>query len=385
MLVTVMEVWTFSTLYWTLGLILLIQGLLVATGVAAMGVQIYRERRDEKLVGRVDRRIDGLLERLADQGMEAIDESDRPIRPRERQLTGRRLFERLDSSRGPEYRRLSRLYDRLGYLERDRRQCRSRRWQRRLEAMRRLFGIDWDCDRQLLVEGLEDHPRIRLLCARMLVVEGRLADAVRGLNALEVSSNLMEQTVYGVLGEVDDARLRALVDNLERLDNPRSRRAIVVRAASRGLSGLEPALESLAASEDFQDRLSVCLAADQLAVDRAVELLERALKDPCWEVRAYAAKLLAVDSGSRQRALLKSALGESDFWGTDRYAVLTPEVSASVQGGTLTVEEHFELSADKLQFFEDYLDTAVDWVPRLEGGSSPDSTRRSPQRAEIVA
>lgn len=381
LLVSTLEVWSFSTLYWTLAAILFVEGLLVVVATAALLVQSRRQRRDRRRSDQLEDRIQTLLDRLDDPSAEPLDESDGPATARDRRLLGEVLFDQLAASSGPRRTRLARVYHQLGYVERDRRRARSIGWQRRLEAMRRLSEIDSFLDRELLLEGLEDHPRIRLISAQILARRGDLDDLILALNALRLTSNLMEQPVHGLLVDVDDRRLAELLDHLDQIECPRVLRPVLVRAASRKVDGLASRLRDLADADDSRVRVGVCLAADHLTDSVRTRLLIDFLEDPCWEVRAHAARLLVDGTGSKDIETVSSAMADPGFWKSDDATPLTPTVTASIDGQTLEIRETFDLSDHRLSFFDDYLKTAAAWVPRL---AREKSSRPARPRTEIV-
>ncbi len=356
------EIWTLSSLYWTLGSILALLGGLVVMGALALVIQIGRHRRQAKITEGCRRRVERLLNRVQRQGMEAITDGDAPRRRSHRRLMGQALMERLEAASGGEWERTSRLYTRLGYVDRDRRLASSRQWTRRLEAMRRLYSLVGFWDRALLIKGLEDHPRIRLLSAHLLVRRGEMDDAVDALNALELTSSLMESPVYAMLQGVEDVRLKRLLTELDRIRDSRVRRALVVSAAERDVDGLEDTLRKLRASEDVDIRVGVCLAAAQRGDEFAAGLLEELLADPSWEVRAYAAKSLSTRSSQERLNTLAWALNDPAFWSRD---------GAEPSSDPAAIEGEATPTDDELCYFHEYLDNAVRWIPHFTGEQTP--------------
>ncbi len=357
---TGVTVWTISSLYWSLGAILGLLSLLVVGATAAMAIQVIRHRRRDVLVKRSVRRIDELLDQMQARGVDTVDGQDGPPRGSYRRLMAKTLHEQLDDSEGRRRKALSVLYQRLGFVERDCRKANSRSWQQRLEALRRLYSIDGFFRRSVWMEGLEDHPRIRLLSAHALTRAGSLDDAIYAFNALELTSSMMEQPVYAMLGRIDDQRLRRLLGSMERIDHSRVRRAMIVRAAERDLDGLDDRLVALCESDDVAIRVGVCLAAGHRRDDFGTRLLEQLLADPSWEVRAYAAKSLATQSSQKRVNTLAWALNDPSFWHRDEASIKDDEGH-----GGLTIEADTVPTADDLCHFDDYLNNAVRWVPNF--------------------
>ena len=156
----------------------------------------------------------------------------------------------------------------------------------------------------------------------------------------------------------EEANLPATTSIAVTLDRLMSR--VTVRAAERDLEGLDDRLVALCESDDVAIRVGVCLAAGHRHDDFGAGLLEDLLADPSWEVRAYAAKSLAAQSSQERINSLAWALNDPSFWRR-----------GNGQGGE---EEDYEMeaidtdsvpTADDLCHFDDYLNSAVRWVPHL--------------------
>ncbi|MFU8805922.1 MAG: HEAT repeat domain-containing protein, partial [Bradymonadaceae bacterium] len=274
------------------------------------------------------------------------------------------LFHRILKSEGSDRRKLVELYEELDFVKADYDQLKDEDWRVRLQAMRRLFVMPAFEPWEALYEGLEDHPRIRLLCAHVLARIGSAADTLRALNALELPSNLMEQPVYALLRRLDDERLAILLAHLDAITRPRVQRAVVVMASARGLRDSMKSIDQLSRSEDIEVRIGVCVAAGQMQGPRPLSLLLELLRDRAWEVRAQAAKALCHHSDPQVLMPLALAMNDPAFWVRQNAAMameaVTPE-SALLAGRD-------QPTLDELCFFDDYIESNVVWVA---GASAP--------------
>ena len=381
------QISTSSTMYWTLGVIVALQALLVCIGTVAIFVQLTQKYREKILVDRCSRQIQSLLDTLEAQGPEAISEADVPWRKRHRQLLWGTLFEQLSDSKAEEKKKYSQLYERLGFVRRDCRQFNGRNWQQRLKAMRRLFAVEDFYDRHLLAKGLDDHFRIRLLCAHILARRGSLGDTIHALNCLDLTSNLMEQPVYAILRRVDDRRLVQLVDKLGCIESSRVQRVVLVTAGQRQISTIVSTLAELKSCEDIELRIAVCLAAGQLRDGGGTDVLVDALRDPCWQVRACAARVLFTQSWSEALIPLMKAIRGPSFWSAEAGAPPEVEDRAFVDENMLPLKDGSHRFVEQFEVFGEYIADTIAWVPGMARAEEEEEREQEApvRRAEVLA
>lgn len=217
-------------------------------------------------------------------------------------------------TRGRSHDTLVELYHEFGYAADDHEQARSMSERKRLEAMRRLYVVATEADREVLLEQADSDYLSRVLAAQALARVGQPEDIVEILKSLELRTQMMEEPVHAVLDELSIEQLRYVFTRWQQFESGRVRRILLMVAAEKNLAEVASALERAAQSDDLEVRIGACAAAASLPERDTLDLLINALDDPAWQVRARAAKAL----GRRREAAaiepLAEALKDRAFW-----------------------------------------------------------------------
>lgn len=369
-----------SAAQWSVFFVLALEFVLLGMIVFGLYLQEQRQERREQTREKFRRYVDLLIDKLDSQEEVVIGDA---IPRGKRRLLRQLLYEEMVQDRKERRPDLLRLYEQLGFIEDDRREARSRNWRVKLLALRRLYVIPDFYDRQLLLEGLSDHYRVRLVCAHILARRGEVADLIEALNSLSVPSNLMEQPIYSLLRQVDDERLGVLLENLGLLEAGRVRRAVMVSAAVRQLPGILTHLQELKSSTDVHVRVGVCVSAGVLQESTALSLLLDLLVDPAWEVRAQAAKSLSGHDDPKVLMPLATTMNDPDFWVRQSAAMAMHSVRSAPGPKGLPESMNGGPSLEDLCHFDDYLKITADWVPRMAGPRGREANKTSPMPVEV--
>ncbi|MFW5967236.1 MAG: HEAT repeat domain-containing protein [Persicimonas sp.] len=217
-------------------------------------------------------------------------------------------------TRGESHDVLVELYHEFGYAADDHQQARSVSERKRLEAMRRLYVVATEEDREVLLEHANDDYLSRVLAAQTLARVGRPEDIVAALRGLDVKNNMMEVPVHALLEELSREDLRYVFLRWQQFDSPRVRRILLMAGAEANFEEVNQALPVAARSEQMEVRIGACAAAGALADADSLELLIEALDDDKWPVRARAAKALGRRRHPRAIDPLGEALKDRAFW-----------------------------------------------------------------------
>jgi hypothetical protein len=217
-------------------------------------------------------------------------------------------------TRGHSHDTLVELYHEFGYAEDDHEQARSVSERKRLGAMRRLYVVATEADREVLLEHADHDYLSRILAAQTLARVGTPEDVVEILKGLEIRSQMMEAPVYAVLEELTSDQLRYVFTRWNQFDSGRVRRILLMVAAEKNLEQVGAVIEQAAKSEDMEVRIGACSAAAELPEQAALDMLLDALEDPAWQVRARAAKALGRRREEAAIEPLAEALKDRAFW-----------------------------------------------------------------------
>ncbi|MFP4598144.1 MAG: HEAT repeat domain-containing protein [Persicimonas sp.] len=217
-------------------------------------------------------------------------------------------------TRGRSHDTLVELYHGFGYAADDHQQARSVSERKRLEAMRRLYVVATEEDREVLLEHADADYLSRILAAQTLARVGKAEDIVEMLQGLDIRTQMMEVPVHAVLDELDRESLRYVFTRWKKFESGRLRRVLLETGAEEGLEEVVAALGEAARSDDMEVRIGACIAAARLPERDTLGLLIDALGDPDWQVRAQSAKALGHRGELAAIDPLSEALKDRAFW-----------------------------------------------------------------------
>jgi HEAT repeat protein len=209
---------------------------------------------------------------------------------------------------------LVRLYHDFGYAADDHEQARSVSERKRLGAMRRLYVVATEADREVLLEHADTDYLSRILATQTLARVGTPEDVVAMLEGLDLSTQMMEAPIHAVLDELTTDQLRYVFTRWRQFESGRVRRILLIVAAEKNIEEVGAALEQAVQSDDMEVRIGACAAAGSLVKRDALDLLLKALEDPAWQVRARAAKALGRRREQAAIEPLAEALKDRAFW-----------------------------------------------------------------------
>jgi hypothetical protein len=206
------------------------------------------------------------------------------------------------------------IYRALGLLAEDIEMSRSRLWNRRVRAMRRLALVATTDEAEVLLARHSDRHLIKVIAAQTLVRVGSPEQLLAFLGRLSIPNRLMEQPLAEVLGTASVDQMDTLLDGLPRITDPGVRRLVLVSAAHITPGSCLRYLFEAATDPDKEVRIGACLAASIMAVSDLLPLMLAALRDPAFEVRAQAAKALGRLRMTAAIEPLTTALEDRAFW-----------------------------------------------------------------------
>jgi HEAT repeat protein len=262
----------------------------------------------------------------------------------------------------------------LGFLDQDLAMLRSRWWNRRVRAMRRLTLMAGPSEAPALVARAEDRHLIRVMAAQTLVRVGTPAQLRDCIGRLTLPSRLLEQPLVEALAVASPAQVEALLDLLSSPTDACVRRIVLTSAARTAPAACLSRIPEAIASPEKEVRIGACLAAGMLGTAELVAPLLGALAgDPAFEVRAHAAKALGRLRAVEALPALCKALEDRAFWVRQNAAASLREYGDE---GRRLLEEI--AAAGKDRFAADTarqelhrLNVPVDGQPRLAAGGRP--------------
>jgi HEAT repeat protein len=265
-------------------------------------------------------------------------------------------------TRGHSHDTLVELYHEFGYAQDDHEQVRSLSERKRLGAMRRLYVVATEADREVLLEHANHDYLSRILAAQTLARVGTSEDIVKILEGLEIRTQMMEAPVHAVLEELTTDQLRYVFTRWKQFESARVRRILLVVAATQNLAEVGVALEQAAQSDDMEVRIGACAAAASLPDHDARDLLINALDDADWQVRARAAKALGRRRETAAIEPLEQALKDRAFWVRQDAAMALREIGQRGLDRLQHVADHCddryaaESASQELQRYHLFLD-----------------------------
>lgn len=288
------------------------------------GQSAHQARRQRARQRFVDALEEAFFEALGDP--EALEQWMGRAQAHPRDFVRDFVADYLLQTRGRSHDTLVELYHRFGHAADDHQQARSLSERRRLQAMRRLYVVATADDREVLVEQAGADYLSRILAAQALARVGQPDDIIAVLGDLELRSPLMEEPVHAVLAQLGPEQLRYVFLRWRQFHSGRVRRILLTVAAEKGLGEVVGALEQAAQAEDLEVRIGACVAAARLPERDTLALLLGALDDPCWQVRAQAAKALGRRREPAAIEPLAEALKDRAFWVRQDAAIALREI-----------------------------------------------------------
>src|SRR5439155_6009514 len=108
---------------------------------------------------------------------------------------------------------------------------RSRLWNRRVRAVRRLALVASPDEAEVLLERQNDRHLIKVVAAQTLVRVGTPEQLLAFLGQLSIPNRLMEQPLAEVLATASREQMDVLLDGLSRITDPGVRRLVLVSVA----------------------------------------------------------------------------------------------------------------------------------------------------------
>lgn len=361
----VLELWNVlwaNPLYRGLMIAIVVEMALVAALIVWLWVQSGRQLHKEYAHKR-------FLDELEEPFYDALGDPDALRQWMQRAQDHPREFVRdfvadyLLQTRGRSHDTLVELYHEFGYAADDHQQARSMSERKRLEAMRRLYVVATEADREVLLEQADSDYLSRILAAQTLARVGQPEDIVAILKDLDLSTPMMEAPVHAVLEELSTEQLRYVFTRWQQFESGRVRRILLMVAAQQGLGEVLGALERAFKSDDMEVRIGACAAAASLPEESSLEWLIEALGDPAWQVRARAAKALGRRRETAAIEPLAEALKDRAFWVRQDAAMALREIGESGLERLGHVAEHSddryaaESAGQELQRYRLFLQT----------------------------
>lgn len=214
-----------------------------------------------------------------------------------------------------EYReRVTELYRAMGFLKKDLAELSSRRWHRRMLALRRLLHVANAQEKEIILQRREDVYPVQVMAASILSRVCEADDLVVFLNGLHMPRRMMERPMYSLLKGLPLDRFSALMARFEEVRNPAVRRILLVLSATQDQVACRRWMGAAAADPEMEVRIGACVAAGLLPSEDSTRLLLGALHDRQWEVRAQAAKALGELKDPTTLDPLARLLRDSSFW-----------------------------------------------------------------------
>lgn len=222
----------------------------------------------------------------------------------------------LAASSGEYKKRVLGLYQRLGLLEVDLEESRSRLWYRRMHAVRRLYlsgSSDLDT-REALHDRREDNYPIRMLSAVALGGLGCADDLVDLLKGLHLPSRLMEQPLHAMFSSMSEEAFVSVMRRWDEFESPALKRILLATAARRAPLLCGRYLKWAAESDELELRVGACTASGKLGGPIERELVGHLARDSEWQVRGQAAAAMGEFRDEAFIPILSEMTGDSSFW-----------------------------------------------------------------------
>lgn len=238
------------------------------------------------------------------------------LRPGDRKLIKDLLLQQATQLKGEDRRKMTAVFEKMGYVKNEMAALRSRRWWQRLEAAINLGIIQSQISVAALIHAVKDPVEdVRLAAVRALGQLNEPGGLQLLLDTMEernhwTGSSIIE-TLIGMGPEINPE----IVPRLQATTNNINARLLYVQLC--GLRKIAEALEPLLwllRDPDQETRISAARALGQLGDVSAVKSLIDSLDDKTWEVRAQAAKALGALGDKQAVAKLKGSLSDDNWW-----------------------------------------------------------------------
>ena len=194
-----------------------------------------------------------------------------------------------------------------------------------------------------LLSRKEDYQINRMLILQAIARVGSFKDLQEALDEIELSGRIMEQPIYNILSELDEARFQPLLVVWPKLKSPYIRKILLLLAVERGSERVPELITEAAMDPEKDIRIGACNAIADYRDPSFVPHLATLARDPFWEVRGQAAKAIGVLDGKDAIDILETMLGDESFWVRQNAAVSL----SSISGGLDRLQKIFDGGSDK--------------------------------------
>jgi len=215
---------------------------------------------------------------------------------------------------GPYRDRVNGLYRAMGFLGKDLTDLSSRRWHRRMLALRRLLHVATGTEKEAILQRKGDVYPVQVMAASILGRVCEAEDLVIFLNGLAMPRRMMEQPVYSLLKGIPGPTFLGLMGQFDEIRNPSVRRILLILSATQNPSACQQWLHAAGTDPNMEVRIGACVAAGILPSETSTQLLLDRLSDTKWEVRAQAAKALGEIKDATTLDALARTLRDRSFW-----------------------------------------------------------------------
>jgi HEAT repeat protein len=241
---------------------------------------------------------------------------DSNLRPGDRKLIKDLLLQQATQLKGEDRRKMTAVFEKMGYVKNEMAALRSRRWWRRLEAAINLGIIQSQISVAALIHAVKDPVEdVRLAAVRALGQLNEPGGLQLLLDTMEERSHWTGSSIIETLIGMGPEINPEIVPRLQATTNNINARLLYVQLC--GLRKIAEALEPLLwllRDPDQETRISAARALGQLGDISAVKSLIDSLDDKTWEVRAQAAKALGALGDKQAVAKLKGSLSDDNWW-----------------------------------------------------------------------